>query len=109
MSTIKENINAYAKDINEASEDERIRTAITRAIASYRKNLAEALERYPHTPALAKEVQEIKKNAHQNWRALMAQAMDSIERNHGHAYFAKDAQEVVDIINEIAGGEKTIV
>ena len=50
MSTIKENINAYAKDINEASEDERIRTAITRAIASYRKNLAEALERYPHTP-----------------------------------------------------------
>ena len=109
MSTIKENINAYAKDINEASEDERIRTAITRAIASYRKNLAEALERYPHTPALAKEVQEIKKNAHQNWRELMAQAMDSIERNHGHAYFAKDAQEVVDIINEIAGGEKTIV
>lgn len=109
MSTIKENINAYAKDINEASEDERIRTAITRAIASYRKNLAEALERYPHTPALAKEVQEIKKNAHQNWRELMAQAMDSIERNHGHACFAKDAQEVVDIINEIAGGEKTIV
>lgn len=109
MSTIKENTNAYAKDINEASEDERIRTAITRAIASYRKNLAEALARYPHTPALAKEVQEIKKNAHQNWRALMAQAMDSIERNHGHAYFAKDAQAVVDIINEIAGGEKTIV
>lgn len=55
MSTIKENINAYAKDINEASEDERIRTAITRAIASYRKNLAEALERYPHTPALARK------------------------------------------------------
>ena len=37
MSTIKQNINTYAKDINEASEDERIRTAITRAIASYRK------------------------------------------------------------------------
>ncbi|MEE0434903.1 MAG: LUD domain-containing protein [Peptococcaceae bacterium] len=109
MSTIKENINAYAKDINEASEDERIRTAITRAIASYRKNLADALERYPHTPALAKEVQDIKKNAHKHWRELMAQAMDSIERNHGHAYFAEDAQAVVDIINEIAGGTKTIV
>lgn len=109
MSTIKQNINTYAKDINEASEDERIRTAITRAIASYRKNLADALERYPHTPALAKEVQEIKRGAHKNWRELMAQASEAIERNHGHAYFAKDAQEVVDIINEIAGGSKTIV
>ena len=109
MSTIKQNINTYAKDINEASEDERIRTAITRAIASYRKNLADALERYPHTPVLAKEVQDIKRSAHKNWRELMAQASDSIERNHGHAYFAKDAQEVVDIINEIAGGAKTIV
>lgn len=109
MSTVKENINEYAKDINEASEDERIRTAITRAIASYRKNLADALERYPHTPELAKEVHAIKSSAQKNWRELMKQASDSIERNHGHAYFAKDAQEVVDIINEIAGGKKTIV
>lgn len=62
----------YAKDIYEASEDERIRTAITRAIDSYRKNLAESLERYPHTPALAKEVKEIKHQAHANWRELMA-------------------------------------
>lgn len=109
MSTIKENINVYAKDINEASEDERIRTAITRAIASYRKNFAEAIERHPHTPALAKEVEGIKQQADKNWRELMAQAMDSIERHHGHAYFAEDAQAVVDIINEIAGGTKTIV
>ncbi|MDO4281680.1 MAG: lactate utilization protein B [Peptococcaceae bacterium] len=109
MSTIKENITEYAKDINEASEDERIRTAITRAIAAYRKNLAEALERYPHTPAMAKEVKEIKRAANARWPELLKQASDSIERNHGHAYFAKDAQEVVDIINEIAGGKKTIV
>ena len=52
MSTIKENMKEYAKDIYEASEDERIRTAITRAIDSYRKNLAESLERYPHTTPL---------------------------------------------------------
>ena len=106
MTTIKKNIKEYAKDINKASEDERIRTAITRAIASYRKNVAESLERYPHTPALAKEVQEIKRRSNANWRALMEQASESIERNHGHAYFAEDAQAVIDIINKIAGGEK---
>lgn len=107
---IKEIINDYTKDIDKASEDERIRTAITRAIASYRKNVANTLERYPHTPALAKEVQGIKRDADKNWRGLMEQAMDSIRRNHGQAYFAKDGDEVVRIINEIAGGEnKTIV
>lgn len=109
MSTIKKNITEYAKDINQASEDERIRTAITRAIASYRKNVAAALERYPHTPALAKEVQEIKRNAQANWRELMAQASEAIERNHGHAYFAEDGQQVVDLINQIAGEKKTFV
>lgn len=109
MSTIKENMKEYAKDIYEASEDERIRTAITRAIASYRKNVAESLERYPHTPALAKEVQGIKRNANANWRELMAQASESIERNHGHAHFAEDAQAVIDIINSIAGGKKRFV
>ena len=109
MSTVRTKINDYTKDITEASEDERIRTAITRAIASYRKNLAEALERYPHTPALAKEVQGIKREAHHNWQELMKQASDSIERNHGHAYFAKDVNDVINIINDIAGGDKTIV
>ena len=109
MSTIKKNITEYAKDINKASEDERIRTAITRAIASYRKNVAAALERYPHTPALAKEVQEIKRNAQANWRELMEQASEAIERNHGHAYFAEDGQQVVDLINKIAGEKKTFV
>lgn len=109
MSTIKQNMKEYTKDINAASEDERIRTAITRAIESYRKNVAESLERYPHTPALAKEVQGIKRQANANWRELLAQASESIERNHGQAHFAEDAQAVVDIINSIAGGKKSIV
>lgn len=106
---IKSIINDYTKDINKASEDEHIRTAITRAIASYRKNVADTLERYPHTPALAKEVQGIKREADKNWKSLMEEAMESIRRNHGHAYYAKDGATVVDIINEIAGGTKTIV
>lgn len=106
---IRKDIADYTKDINKASEDPNIRTAITRAIDSYRKNLADSLERYPHTPALAKEVQEIKRKANKDWKHLMETAMASIRRNHGEAYFAKDAQAVVDIINQIAGGKKKTI
>lgn len=106
---LKKNINTYAEDINKASEDKSINTAITRAIDSYRKNLAAALERYPHTPALAEEVKEIKLAANARWHELMTEAMESIRSNHGHAYFAKDAEEVVRLINEIAGPDKMMV
>lgn len=106
---IKKEIGSYSKDINKASEDPHIRTAITRAIDSYRNTLKDTLERYPHTPALAKEVKEIKRQSHANWRDLMQTAMTSIERNHGHAYFAEDAQAVIDIINDISGKNKSIV
>lgn len=109
MSDIKKEIGIYTKDINKASEDPHIRTAITRAIDSYRKTLKETLERYPHTPELAKEVKEIKRASNANWRELMNIAMASIERNHGHAYFAEDVQDVIDIINTIADGKKTFV
>lgn len=106
---LKKEINAYADDINRASEDKSINTAITRAIDSYRKTLAESLERYPHTVEMAKEVKEIKLAANARWHELMTEAMASIRRNHGHAYFAEDGDAVVRIINEIAGGNKTIV
>lgn len=106
---LKDAINNYADEINKASKDEHIRTAITRAIASYRKNLAEALERYPHTEALAQEVKEIKIAANSHWHELMTEAMENIRRNHGQAYFAKDGDEVVRLIHDIAGQENKMI
>ncbi|HSW58372.1 MAG TPA: hypothetical protein VLH15_08225, partial [Dehalococcoidales bacterium] len=59
MSEAKE----YRREIMEAAHNERIKLALTRAIASYRNNVNEALRRFPHTLEMAKEVQKIKQNA----------------------------------------------
>lgn len=107
--SLKKEFAAYAEDIRKASDDPNIRRALERAIKSYRANVKDALERYPHTPALAEEVREIKREANKHWEELMGQAIAGIERNHGHGYFAKDAAEVVKIIGDIVGENKQII
>ena len=53
----------YKKEIMAAAHNERIRLALSRAIASYRTNTNNALKKFPHTIKLAKEVREIKEKA----------------------------------------------
>ncbi len=99
----------YKKEIMDAAHNERIRTALGRAITSYRKNVDQALKRFPETVDLAAEVREIKKNAVQNLPALAEQACQVIRENHGHAYIAKTAAEALDIITDLVGTGKLIV
>lgn len=99
----------YAKSLNEASEDKNIRTAISRAVTSYRNTVSETLERFPHTPKLAEEVQEIKGQAMANLDSLVEQAMASVERNKGKAFYAKDHQSALEIALNIIGKGKTVV
>lgn len=99
----------YSKDINRAQNDENIRRAITRAVKAYRETTAASMERFPHTPALAEEVREIKRQAVMKRKELLAQAMDSVERNKGKAFYAKDKHEALVMASEIIGKHKTIV
>lgn len=109
MSNLKKNIASYGKNLRRAARDKSVRTAINRATTSYRNNLQAALKRYPHTPALAQEVKEIKLAANARWQDLMEEAMEAIRGNNGHAYFAKDGAEVVDLIDKIAGKPSEMV
>jgi iron-sulfur cluster protein len=99
----------YKKEIMDAAHNERIRTALSRAITSYRKNVDHALKRFPETVDLAAEVRQIKKNAVQNLPALAEQACEVIRENHGQAYIAKTAAEALDIITDLVGKDKLIV
>ncbi len=99
----------YKKEIMDAAHNERIRTALSRAITSYRKNVDQALKRFPETVDLAAEVRQIKKNAVQNLPALAEQACEVIRENHGQAYIAKTAAEALDIITDLVGTGKLIV
>jgi len=99
----------YKKELMDAAHSERIRLALTRAIASYRANTNAALKKFPHTIKMAEEVKEIKRKAIAEMEKLAEQACESIRENHGKAYIAKTAEEALSIIGELVGSNKLIV
>ncbi|ODA41357.1 lactate utilization protein B [Desulfosporosinus sp. BG] len=109
MADLQKEFNDYTKNLNKASKDENIKKAITRAVKSYRETTAETLNRFPHTPEMAEEVRGIKSNSIAHNSELLKQAMDSVERNKGKAFYAKDKQEALEMTAKIIGTGKTIV
>jgi L-lactate dehydrogenase complex protein LldG len=99
----------YKKELMDAAHNERIGLALSRAIKSYRENVASALQKFPHTIQMAEEVRVIKENAGQNMDGLVEQACAAIEENKGKAYIARTAKEALDIIGRLVGKDKVIV
>ncbi len=108
-SDLQQEFNVYTKNLNQASKDEKINTALTRAVAAYRNTVAETLERFPHTPQLAQEVRELKQRSIACNKELLEQAMASVERNRGKAFYARDKQQAQEMVAAIVGRHKTIV
>ncbi|AGA69447.1 hypothetical protein Desdi_2002 [Desulfitobacterium dichloroeliminans LMG P-21439] len=108
-SKVKKEFKSYSKEIDRSQHDENIRKAITRAVKAYRETTDTTMERFPHTPELAAEVREIKRRSVEQRQELLKQAMESVERNKGKAFFAKDRHEALVMASEIIGKGKTIV
>jgi L-lactate dehydrogenase complex protein LldG len=109
MADLLNEFNTYTKNLNSSSKDNNIKKAITRAVKSYRETTAETMKRFPHTPEMAAEVRNIKKHSISNISELLKIAMESVERNKGKAFYAKDKQEALEITAKIIGKGKTIV
>lgn len=109
MADLQKEFNAYTNNLNNASKDENIKKAITRAVKSYRETTAETLKRFPHTPEMAEEVRTIKTKSIANNSELLKQAMESVERNKGKAFYAKDKQEALEMTANLIGTGKTVV
>jgi len=99
----------YKKELMDAAHNDRIRIALSRAIASYRANTNKALKKFPHTIKMAEEVRVIKEKAISEMEKLAQQACESIEENKGKAYIAKTADDALNIIGELVGKNKLIV
>jgi len=99
----------YKKEIMDAAHDDRLRLALTRAIKSFRGNVKSALEKFPHTVALADEVLEIKKKAIPEMEPLAKQAISAIEENKGRGYIARTSKEALEIIGKLVGTGKLVV
>jgi len=99
----------YKKKLMAAANDDRIQTALSRAIKSYRANTDKALKKFPHTVKLAEEVRQIKEKAIAEMEALAKQAAEAIEEHHGKAYIARTAEEARNIITDLVGSDRLIV
>jgi len=99
----------YKKEIMDAAHNDRIRLALSRAIASFRTNINDALKKFPHSAELAKEVREIKIKSINEMEKLAQQACEVIESNKGKAYIAKTAEDALNIIGDLVGTGKLIV
>jgi len=99
----------YKKEIMEAAHNGQIRTALSRAIKSYRGNVNNALKKFPHTVQMAEEVREIKERAIGEMEALTLRAGEAIEENKGKAYIARTAEDALEIIANLVGRDKLIV
>jgi L-lactate dehydrogenase complex protein LldG len=100
---------SYKKEIMDAAHDDHLRLALTRAVKSFRANVNNALEKFPHTVALAEEVLKIKEKAIPEMEKLTRQAIAAIEENYGKGYIARTAEEALDIISDLVGTKKLIV
>jgi iron-sulfur cluster protein len=99
----------YKKEIIDAAHDDRLRLALTRAIKSFRGNVKNALEKFPHTVGMAEEVLAIKEKAIPDMEKLARQAIASIEENKGKGYIAHTSEEALKIISDLTGTGKLIV
>jgi iron-sulfur cluster protein len=100
---------SYKKEIMSAARDDRLRLALSRAVKSFRTNVKNALEKFPHTVDLAGEVLKIKEKAITEMESLARRAMAAIEENRGKAYLAGTAEEALEIIAGLVGIQKLIV
>jgi L-lactate dehydrogenase complex protein LldG len=100
---------AYKKRLQEAARNPQISIALERAIASYRRNVDEALKKFPHTLKMAEEVRKIKEESIPRLEDLVEKACEAIRENKGHAFVARTPDEALEIIDGIVGSGKLIV
>jgi iron-sulfur cluster protein len=105
----KSNFTDYKKEIMGAAHDDRLRLALSRSIKSFRANVKNALEKFPHTLKMADEVREIKEKAIPRMEELARQAVAAIEDNKGKGYIARTDDEALEIISDLVGTGKLIV
>ncbi len=95
--------------VSQGAESETVRVALGRAINAFRKNRQAALNKFPHSVALADEVRRIKEYSVSHMEELVDKACNAIEENHGHCYKAKTKDDALGIIDRLIGTKKLVV
>jgi L-lactate dehydrogenase complex protein LldG len=92
-----------------ASEDRDLRRLFNKIVPSISDRVYSILKAYPYIERLADEVSRIKRYSVEHLEELLKQAMGSVEKVGGKAYFASDAEEARRIIGDIVGSGKVVI
>jgi len=99
----------YKKSIYKALKDPFARTALRRAVASFKKNRDNAIAAFPYVKEEAKILIKTKDEVISNFDSYVDRVMGITEKMHAYPYYAKDADEALSIIKKIVGQGKTVV
>jgi L-lactate dehydrogenase complex protein LldG len=99
----------YRLRLYEAMDNVFIRTALRRTVDSFRANRDKALKRYSDVEYKRLKLIEVKENVLSNLDSYVKQTMESIELNNSYAYYARNADDALRIIDDVVGSGKIVV
>jgi len=99
----------YKLRLYEAMDNVFIRTALRRAVDSFRVNRDKALKRYSDVEYKRLKLIEVKEHVLSNLDNYIKQTVESIESNNSYAYYAKNTSDALKIIDEVVGSGKVVV
>jgi len=92
-----------------SAHDQHLSLGLSRSVSAYRESRAKAMEKFPHTVELAKEVRRLKEDCIEHLDELVQKATASLEENGAKVYYAETGDDALKLIGEIIGSGKVIV
>lgn len=100
---------SYYSALLKTARDESMNAKMSRALSAYRQRTSTALDKFPDTQELAKEVRGIKEKSIGQLDDLVELASKSLAQNGAHTYYAKTGDKALEYISKVVGTGKICV
>ncbi|RLI31576.1 lactate utilization protein [Candidatus Bathyarchaeota archaeon] len=101
MSEVDAIFEKYLENLWDATQDDFLRLALSRAVESYRRNRNNAFKRYPYIVEKAKQLRKIKEYSIDHMEELAKETKDIVEELKGNCIIAKTPEDAIKYINEV--------
>lgn len=91
------------------AHDRNISLGLARSLSAFRERKSQAMERFPHTVELAKEVRRLKEDCVERLDELVQKATAILEENGAQVHYAETGDDALKLIGEIVGSGKILV
>jgi L-lactate dehydrogenase complex protein LldG len=109
MPEAKQVFERYYDALLRSAKDPNMAKGLFRSVSAYQERKARALERFPHTVALAEEVRQLKRDCIERLDELVAKVSASLEENGAQVYQATTADDALKIIGQIVGSGRLVL